>query len=568
MLTGLLDVIGGIAPGWHPRMHTAAEIVPGTLSNAARTATVITGLLLLLLSHALRRRKRRAWRAVVVLLAVSIVFHVVKNLAVSEAVITALMLGALIRYRGEFYAVGDPRTRWRAVYTGGLLTATSVLIGLVFIAFNSRNLVGDYSFWERLRHVVMGLVGLHGPITFRSDRRNDLFSLTLGALGLFTALVAAFLFLRPAEPAPALSAEDEEKIRDLLAKQGHRDSLGYFSLRRDKSVVWSPTGKACITYRVVSGVMLAGADPLGDPEAWPGAIHAFMEEADRHAWVPGVMGCSELGAEVWCRETGLNALELGDEAIVDASEFSLEGRAMRNVRQMVNRVARQGYKAEVRREQDFSPEELKALWDQADAWRGSDTERGFSMALGRVGEQGDGQCAIATAIKDGELHAFLHFVPWGEDGLSLDLMRRDRAAQPGLNDYLIVEALKAAPALGIKKVSLNFAVFRAALARGERIGAGPVLRAWRGLLVFLSRWFQIESLYKFNAKFHPVWEPRFFVYPGLNDAPRIALAALEAEAFIVWPRLRIPGWRRPPKVPASATPPVAEGAGGEDSAKA
>ncbi|MCW2887868.1 MAG: hypothetical protein JWL58_4730 [Streptosporangiaceae bacterium] len=568
MLTGLLDVVGGIAPEWHHRVLKATEVIPGALSNAARTATVITGLVLLLLSHALRRRKRRAWRAVVVLLAVSIVFHVVKNLAIGDAVVTAVMLAALIHYRDEFYAVGDPRTRWRAVYTGGLLAGTSVLIGLVFIAFNSRNLVGDYSFFERLQHVVMGLFGLHGPVTFHSDRRNDLFSLVLGALGLFTGLVAVFLFLRPAEPAPALSAEDEEQIRDLLAKQGHRDSLGYFSLRRDKSVIWSPTGKSCITYRVVSGVMLAGADPLGDPEAWPGAIHAFMEEADRHAWVPGVMGCSEHGAEVWCRETGLSALELGDEAIMDASDFSLEGRAMRNVRQMVNRVARQGYKAEIRREQDFAPEELKALWDQANAWRGSDTERGFSMALGRVGERGDGECAIATAIKDGELHAFLHFVPWGKDGLSLDLMRRDRAAQPGLNDYLIVEALKAAPALGVKKVSLNFAVFRAALARGERIGAGPVLRAWRGLLVFLSRWFQIESLYKFNAKFQPVWEPRFFVYPGLNDAPRIALAALEAEAFIVWPRLRVPGWRRPPKVPVAGTRTVAQGADGADSAKA
>jgi lysyl-tRNA synthetase class 2 len=212
MLTGLFDVIGGIVPGWHHRIMEATEVVPGALSDAARTATVITGLLLLLLSHALRRRKRRAWRAVVVLLAASIVFHVIKDLAIGQAVITALMLGALIHYRGEFYAVGDPRTRWRAAYTGGLLTATSIVIGLVFIAFNSRHLVGDYSFWERLRHVVMGLVGLRGPVTFHSERRNDLFSLLLGALGLFTALVAAFLFLRPAEPAPALSAEDEERI--------------------------------------------------------------------------------------------------------------------------------------------------------------------------------------------------------------------------------------------------------------------------------------------------------------------------------------------------------------------
>ena len=545
-LVGLHDVIGALMPEWHRRMVRVDEFVPGSVNNAARTATLVAGLLFLLLSHGLRRRKRRAWRAVVGLLAFTIFSHIIKDFAIS-AIVAAVMLAALVYFRAEFYATGDPRTRWRALWTGSFLAAFSVAIGLLFIALNSRGLDHNYTFADRLEHVVAGLVGATGPVTFVSDRKNDLFSLMLGSLGLFTGLTTAFLFLRPAEPAPALSAEDEERIRHLLDRQGARDSLGYFSLRRDKSVIWSPTGKACVTYRVVSGVMLAGGDPIGDPEAWPGAIQAFLEEAARHAWVPAVMGCSELGAEIWCRESGLSALELGDEAIVDTAEFSLDGRTMRNVRQMVNRVGRQGYVAEIRREKDYAPDELCALWERAAAWRGTDNERGFSMALGRVGEPGDEECVVATATKDGELHAILHFVPWGTDGLSLDLMRRDRAAQPGLNDFLIVEAIKAAPDLGVKRVSLNFAVFRAALARGERIGAGPVLKAWRGLLIFLSRWFQIESLYKFNAKFQPIWQPRFFVYPSLNEAPRIALAALEAEAFIVWPRLRIPGLKRPPR---------------------
>ena len=93
-------------------------------------------------------------------------------------------------------------------------------------------------------------------------------------------------------------------------------------------------------------------------------------------------------------------------------------------------------------------------------------------------------------------------------------------------------ALQEAPALGITRVSLNFAMFRSALARGERIGAGPVLRGWRGLLVFLSRWFQIESLYKFNEKFQPDWVPRFLVFPNSRDLPRIGFAIMQAEGFV------------------------------------
>jgi lysyl-tRNA synthetase, class II len=270
------------------------------------------------------------------------------------------------------------------------------------------------------------------------------------------------------------------------------------------------------------------------------------------------MGCSETGGEVWTRETGLDALELGDEAVVDVADFSLAGRAMRNVRQMVKRIERAGYETRVRRVRDLGERELERIRQAAEDWRGTDTERGFSMALGRIGDTADGDCLIATAHKAddqpgeyGDLKAILHFVPWGEDGASLDLMRRDRSADPGMNELLIVAALQAAPKFGITRVSLNFAMFRSALARGEKIGAGPVLRAWRGLLVFLSRWFQIESLYKFNAKFQPRWEPRFVVYRASADLPRIGFAAMQAEGFVNL-ALPLPRFLRRRKAPARA----------------
>jgi lysyl-tRNA synthetase class 2 len=540
LLIGLSDVLMVAIPALHlhHRLHRITAFVPGTMTNVASTATVIIGLLLLMLSHALRRRKRRAWQAVTLLLAFSILIHVVHAPyhVRAGAYAAAAFLVLLLIFRNEFYAQGDPRTRWRAagVFVG--LVVADVAIGLTYILL-ARGLVQDYSLWQRIEHVLLGLVGVSGPIQFVPESRADLFDLLTSALGVFTVVVTAYLFLRPAGQGSRISEQDSRRIRDLLGRYGERDSLGYFALRRDKSVIWSPTGKSGVAYRVVNGVMLASGDPIGDPEAWPGAIHAFLDEAARHAWVPAVMGCGELGAEVWCREGALTALELGDEAIVEVADFTLQGRSMRNVRQMVARVCRQGYVADVRRVADIDPAEIDRIVKRADSWRGGPVERGFSMALGRVGDAQDGQCVIATATENGALRALLHFVPWGSDGLSLDLMRRDRNAAAGLNDYLIVEVIKSAQALGVKRISLNFAVFRAALERGERIGAGPVLRAWRSVLVFMSRWFQIESLYKFNAKFCPAWVPRFFVFPGTRDALRVGVAALEAEAFLVWPRL-------------------------------
>ena len=249
------------------------------------------------------------------------------------------------------------------------------------------------------------------------------------------------------------------------------------------------------------------------------------------------MGCSELAAAVFAREYGLTALELGDEAILATSGFTLDGRPMRGVRQACTRVHRAGYEVCVRRAREISDEEFAELRRAANEWRGEPVERGFSMALSRLGDPADPDCVVVTAYQDGRLRGLLHFVPWAADGLSLDLMRRDRSGDNGLNECMIAMLMAECRRLGVERVSLNFAVFRDSLERGAQIGAGPVVRAWRRLLLVASRWWQIESLYRFNAKFRPEWEPRFICYPSARDIPRVAWAAMEAERFIVRPRL-------------------------------
>ena len=535
-LVGIVDLATGMAPGMRNRLQTLTDLVPGAIAPAS-AATVVSGILLLLLAHALRRRKRRAWRAALALLVFSVALHAVK-LEVLAAAMSLAVLIALITYRAEFRALGDPQTRWRAVRVSLVLTTVSLVVGaLTVILLRPQVVGGSLSLGGVLQQVLSGLVGVEGPLRFRDERASDVVGAVLLGLGLMTALTTAYLALRPPEPRPQLTDADEAAMRSLLLRSP--DSLGYFNLRKDKSVVWSDSGKAAIAYRVVSGVMLASGDPLGDSEAWPGAMTNFLAEAERHAWTPAVVGCSEQAGNIWCRMTGFSALELGDEAVVDVAAFSLDGRAMRNVRQMVKRIERVGYTTEVLRADDVSEGERSRALVDADAWRGTETERGFSMALGRLVDPRDPDCVFVVARHDGVMRAFLQFVPWGPDGMSLDVMRRDRAADAGVNELLIVDALRSCHKLGITRVSLNFAAFRSTLERGERLGAGPFVRASRRVLLFASRWFQIESLYRFNAKFQPIWVPRFIVYPATRDLPRIALATFEAEAFLTWPTL----WR-------------------------
>ncbi|MCC9307999.1 phosphatidylglycerol lysyltransferase domain-containing protein [Kitasatospora sp. RB6PN24] len=571
-LIALLNLVAVVAVPFRQtvRHHSEGQFFTPYLMTAGLAAAVLS----LFLAVAMRRRKRAAWIFNAGLGGLTFLTYV---LALSlpgtdhfnrhpfnyfSAVLTGLFMLCLLVGRKEFTSKGDRSNPWTAAITfvAGLLLGG--LIGSLLVDAN--NSLPGADFGDRFGYAIARMVTVTP-----SDRVMDVIDVPnwvntfINAMGAVLFLLVLYVAFRSPRGKELLTAEDEVRLRELLAKQGERDSLGYFATRRDKAVIFSPSGKAAVTYRVVGGVSLASGDPIGDPEAWPSAIELWLAEAREHAWAPAVTGASEEAGVIYARH-GLDALELGDEAIVELDDFSMEGRAMRVVRQAYNRVKRAGYMVRIRRHEDIPEQEMAALLDRADHWRDGQTERGFSMALGRLGDPADGRCVMLECHDgDGELRALLSFVPWGEKGLSLDLMRRDRDSENGLVEFMVIELLeKGRKELQLERVSLNFAMFRSVFERGSRLGAGPVLRLWRSILGFFSRWWQIESLYRANAKYRPIWEPRYLLFEKSSELPRIGIANARAEGFITAPSLPAL-FRRRHRRPAVQAPPSAPAAEGD-----
>ena len=204
-------------------------------------------------------------------------------------------------------------------------------------------------------------------------------------------------------------------------------------------------------------------------------------------------------------------------------------------------MARAGHTVEIDRQRDLSGEQIAELCAATCAMRDGEVERGFSMALGRLGDPRDPELVIARGRNAaGELVAVLVFAPWGERGLSLDVMRRKSDADNGVVEFMVVEIADRAEELGIERLSLNFATFRSTFERGSRIGAGPVLRLWRQVLLFASRWWQIEVALPLRTRGPPGLGDRFVCYRRATELPRIGIAALEVEALLVAARGPLP----------------------------
>ncbi|WP_275571195.1 bifunctional lysylphosphatidylglycerol synthetase/lysine--tRNA ligase LysX [Mycolicibacterium vanbaalenii] len=536
-----LSLLASVSPLVRSLIRVPREWVDDYIFNFPDTSFA-WAFVLALLAAALAARKRIAWWILVGYMIAAAGWNIA-GLAegrerwfaeVGEVIGLAFHLAAiafLLLARKEF---------WARVRRGALLKAAATLVASMavgtLIGWGLLELFpGSLARSDRFLYALNRVSAFAGADAASFSGHPHVFvNALLGLFGAVALMVTAIVLFQSQRADNALTGEDESAIRGLLELYGKNDSLGYFATRRDKAVVFAPSGRAAITYRVEVGVCLASGDPVGDPRSWPQAIDAWLKLCQAYGWAPGVMGASAAGAQAF-REAGLNALQLGDEAILHPEDFRLSGPDMRAVRQAVTRARRAGATVRIRRHRELPADEMAAVIERADAWRDTDDERGFSMALGRLGDPADGDCLLVEAVQADQVVAMLSLVSWGGNGVSLDLMRRSPQSPNGTIELMVSELCMQSEDIGITRISLNFAMFRSAFEQGAQLGAGPVARLWRWLLVFFSRWWQLETLYRSNMKYQPEWVPRYACYDDARLVPRVGVASVIAEGFLVLP---------------------------------
>ena len=411
-----------------------------------------------------------------------------------------------------------------ATAAGGILLTTLVLWYLCHIGV-----------WEPLRSITPWELLMHGmgierthPGVWAADVVAFLASFGYGA-----SLVAALYLLARGYRAPdAWTGEKELKIRALLQQYGANDSLSYFATRRDKQVIFSPDQRAAITYRSVGSVCLASSDPVGDPDSWDAAIEQWMLQARSYGWVPAALSVSEAGARAYNR-AGLSIIQMGEEAVLEADRFTLNDTSMLPVRQAVQRVRRGGYTVQIRRFSELDEQQRQQVAENISAWRHGRVERGFSMALNRVNDPADSSSLlVSTHDEAGQMVALLSFVPWGPTGLSLDVMRRSPDAPNGVVEFMVASLMEQAASLGVRRVSLNFAMFGHICEAADQVGASAWNRFASRSLGVLDRFLQLRRLYRFNLKFAPLWVPRYVATEPTLAMVNVVFAGGMAEGFL------------------------------------
>jgi lysyl-tRNA synthetase, class II len=532
LTAGVANLVSAATPnsGWRHRLllrnfESLDEIrVFHALALPAAAALIVT-------AFYLYRRRRGALNVAVVLLLALGVLNLVKGLDFEEALWSFAAAALLWWGRAAFHVRHDPVSLRSA-----LLRVPVVIAGTAVLIVSSVALAApaSASFGQILRASGDAVIWQPGPIAFSDEVGRLPLAVSLLALG--ALLTVAYLVFRPlAAPRSLPDAEARRVARGLVRRYG-TDTLAFFKLRRDKQYLFDETGSAFLAYRIENGVLLVSGDPVGPPAALPGLISEAVAYAERRGLKVAASGVSEELVPVW-QQAGLRALYIGDEAVVETANLSLEGRAIRKVRQSVTRLENGGYAAELAELAELDEGTLRELEGVTERWLAGAAERGFSMSMDSLRTERDaGGVVLLARDGDGRIRGFLHLVPsYGRAAMSLSSMRRDRETPNGLMEFLVVRAIEALRERGVEEISLNFAAF-ARVMHGPR---GPFERLAGKLVALGNPYFQIESLYRFNAKFFPRWEPRYLLYEGALGLPRAGLAVMWAEGQLPKPRRRV-----------------------------
>lgn len=488
---GLLLLGSAVIPAVHERIASASEVLPLAAIEGSYWLSIVTGVLLLGLGRGIDGRLRLAYRLAQPLLLASAVLAITKGLHFGEALFL-LGVALLLRTRkGEFSQRAMSLTSALSFgWIGGV-----VLVMLAFFAIGSWSVFGDDSF---------------DLFYFGADGHSSRLARGFAAavIGLAAWLIWQAFAVR--RPQPRLPDHDElERARDLYLRAGGGE-FAHLSFMRDKPLFWSGDGQAVVAYGVVRDRLVALGSPSGPTSAMRDAILDFRRFADAQDRVPVFYEVFERDLALY-HDLGFDLFKLGELALVPLADFSLVGKRREDLRQAVNRAARENLEFEVL-EPPFDDVLMRALARVSEAWLADKGVREKGFSLGRFDPAYLGWSPVAVVRRGDDVVAFANILPaYGNEGvLSIDLMRHAGDAPRGTMDFLFAKIMQWGKDRGDRWFSLGMAPL-------SRVGDNPYARVNERLAALAfqygGRFYNYQGLRRYKDKFGPQWIGAYLAYP-------------------------------------------------------
>ncbi|MEA5580425.1 phosphatidylglycerol lysyltransferase domain-containing protein [Nodularia harveyana UHCC-0300] len=525
-IVGIVNLISAVTPNLPKRTELIAQFVPFEIRASGHFFAAIAGFILLTLAANLLRRKRVAWLLTIGLLIVSIISHLIKGLDFEESLLAGVLLCQLIFMRPIFTAQSD-----RPSITQGIQVLMAALLftltyGTVGFFLLDRQYTVNFDLPQALLQTLSMFFTADNSGLEPTTRFGKFFADSIYFIGASTLGYALFMLLRPVLLRnPALEVE-RERAKEILEQYG-KSSLARFTLFDDKNYYFSPSGKSFIAYVAKGRGAIALGDPIGPVEERQEIIIGFQLFCEKNDWYPAYYQTLPDDLDIY-KSLGYHTVQIGEEAIIDLHNFTLQGKANQNLRNALNRLNKSGHQVKFY-QPPIANELLKELKSVSDEWLKMMQGAEKKFSVGWFDNSYLRECKIiAVYSPQGTISAFANVISeYQKNEITIDLMRRHTEIEKGTMEFLFISMFQHFQQMKYDSFNLGLSALSGV---GETPDSPRLEKGLKYLYEHLNKFYNFKGLHTFKDKFSPRWEPRYLVYSNLAALPDIVVALVRADS--------------------------------------
>lgn len=518
-LLGVINILSVITPALANRLDLVKNYLSLDFIHLSKMLTLIAGVLLLVTSANLFKGTKRAWYFAVGLAITSVVFNIAKALDYEEALFALFTLGLLFYSRKEYTF----RTSRFSLQRGfgwflGIFAAIFIFNYLAFYFISKSHFGIDFTKQQALYYTLHTfLLFKNSGLVPRTGFAKDFQQLNY-ILGVISWLVLIFSFYKTNAYKKQNDTQDHIDAENLVREYGV-SSLDYFKLTWDKQFFFTENKEGFLSYKTANGFAVVLEDPVCAENDKTNLILEFEKYCHHHSLKTSYYRVGE-SSLIYFDPLHKQKLYIGQDAILDAENFSLTGKERKSVRNGINALQKSGYVTAVK----YAPHDEKTL-DQVEyvsnEWLKEFDKKEIVFAEGMYErEVVKNQDLITISDPDGKCIAFLNIIPFcAPDECSYDMIRKTESAPGGSTDALIVKLVEYAKSKDLKFINMGMTPM-AGIEEPSNTAEEILKFAYQRVGSFKH----YQTLRNFKEKYADLWENKYLIYD--NDLDLLQLPAV------------------------------------------
>lgn len=515
---GVINIVSVVTPPLHPRLKLIRTFLPLDAISASNILVLFIGLALLITSAYMFKGLKNAWRLALLLSVLSVIGNLTKALDYEEATFAAIIIVFLVMSRKQYPIRSSAKWIRMGFLSVAIIFLSVLLFGFVSFYFIEAKHFGIDFTWKQsiefsVRSFFLQEDSLHPTTAFGRQ-----FILLIQILGFLSWGFLLFTLIKPFLKVEDTTESGRERAKFLLSEFGS-SAVDHFKIYPDKLLFFSEVHEAFIAYRIANGFAIVLDEPVCAEEHKTEVLMEFYRLSKKMGLKTAFYRVDE-DSMVWFDQLRKQKIFIGQEAILDARNFTMEGRDKKSLRNAMNALQKKGFVAAIEKA-PLEKSLVEKLRKVSDEWllAFEKEEQVFSQGMFDAKELMQ-QDVITISDSEGKIAAFLNIIPdYSPKECTYDLIRKTADAPGGCMDALIVKLVEYAKEKECDYINMGLVPMT-----GMAEPNSPAEQLIKFAGKKLKRFKHFHGLRNFKEKYATYWKDKFLVYENDYDLLQLPLA--------------------------------------------